>query len=125
MRYKTILIDVGYLIIDDVIVRKPFGKSIFPTSYVYDHTNNCYIFLMKHLEIYTMEKANKILHSLLNPSLFCRKHDMSLRNAWRKYWRKGKLPNMMPLLRKIEEMTLSWNRCFKKYAFSSIIKCGF
>jgi hypothetical protein len=27
------------LIIDDVIIRKPFGKSIFPTSYVYDHTN--------------------------------------------------------------------------------------
>jgi hypothetical protein len=30
---------LGYLIIDDVIIRKPFGKSIFPTSYVYDHTN--------------------------------------------------------------------------------------
>ena len=30
---------LGYLIIDDVIIRKPYGKSIFPTSYVYDHTN--------------------------------------------------------------------------------------
>ena len=27
---------LGYLIIDDVIIRKPFGKSIFPTTYVYD-----------------------------------------------------------------------------------------
>lgn len=34
--------DLGYLIIDDVIIRKPFGKSIFPTSYVYDHTNSKY-----------------------------------------------------------------------------------
>jgi hypothetical protein len=33
---------LGYLIIDDVIIRKPFGKSIFPTSYVYDHTNRKY-----------------------------------------------------------------------------------
>ena len=33
---------LGYLIIDDVIIRKPFGKSIFPTSYVYDHTNKKY-----------------------------------------------------------------------------------
>ncbi|NMB97928.1 MAG: transposase [Clostridiaceae bacterium] len=33
----------GYLIIDDVIIRKPYGKSIFPTSYVYDHTNNKYV----------------------------------------------------------------------------------
>jgi len=31
---------LGWLIIDDVIIRKPFGKSIFPTTYVYDHTNN-------------------------------------------------------------------------------------
>ncbi|MGQ9844541.1 MAG: transposase [Spirochaetota bacterium] len=33
---------LGYLIIDDVIIRKPYGKSIFPTSYVYDHTNKRY-----------------------------------------------------------------------------------
>jgi len=33
---------LGYLIIDDVIIRKPYGKSIFPTGYVYDHTNNKY-----------------------------------------------------------------------------------
>lgn len=37
---------LGYLIIDDVIIRKPFGKSIFPTSYVYDHTNNRYVWGM-------------------------------------------------------------------------------
>jgi hypothetical protein len=37
---------LGYLIIDDVIIRKPFGKSIFPTSYVYDHTNNKYVWDM-------------------------------------------------------------------------------
>jgi len=35
--------DLGHLIIDDVIVRKPFGKSIAPASYVYDHTNNNYV----------------------------------------------------------------------------------
>lgn len=34
--------NLGYLIIDDVIIRKPYGKSIFPTSYVYDHTNHRY-----------------------------------------------------------------------------------
>ncbi len=37
---------LGYLIIDDVIIRKPYGKSIFPTGYVYDHTNNQYIWGM-------------------------------------------------------------------------------
>lgn len=37
---------LGYLIIDDVIVRKPYGKSIAPTSYVYDHTNNRYVWGM-------------------------------------------------------------------------------
>lgn len=37
---------LGHLIIDDVIIRKPYGKSIFPTSYVYDHTNNRYIWGM-------------------------------------------------------------------------------
>lgn len=26
----------GYLIIDDVIIRKPYGKSIFHTSHVYN-----------------------------------------------------------------------------------------
>ena len=33
----------GYLIIDDVIIRKPYGKSIFPISYVYDHTKKVYV----------------------------------------------------------------------------------
>ena len=37
---------LGCLIIDDVIIRKPFGKSIFPTTYVYDHTNNSYVWGM-------------------------------------------------------------------------------
>jgi hypothetical protein len=37
---------LGYLIIDDVIIRKPYGKSISPTSYVYDHTNNRYVWGM-------------------------------------------------------------------------------
>lgn len=37
---------LGYLIIDEVIVRKPYGKSISPTSYVYDHTNNKYVWGM-------------------------------------------------------------------------------
>lgn len=37
---------LGYLIIDDVIIRKPYGKSIAPTSYVYDHTNNRYVWGM-------------------------------------------------------------------------------
>jgi hypothetical protein len=38
--------ELGYLIIDDVIIRKPFGKSIAPTTYVYDHTNNKYVWGM-------------------------------------------------------------------------------
>lgn len=37
---------LGYLIIDDVIVRKPYGKSVSPASYVYDHTNNNYVWGM-------------------------------------------------------------------------------
>jgi hypothetical protein len=37
---------LGYLIIDDVIIRKPFGKNIFPTTSVYDHTNNRYVWGM-------------------------------------------------------------------------------
>ncbi|NSW92697.1 MAG: transposase, partial [Firmicutes bacterium] len=37
---------LGYLIIDDVIIRKPFGKSIFPTTYVYDNTNKKYVWGM-------------------------------------------------------------------------------
>lgn len=37
---------LGYLTIDDVIIRKPYGKSIAPTSYVYDHTNNRYVWGM-------------------------------------------------------------------------------
>jgi hypothetical protein len=37
---------LGYLIIDDVIIRKPYGKSISPTSYVYDHTNNRFVWGM-------------------------------------------------------------------------------
>ncbi|WP_175413063.1 transposase [Clostridium sp. AWRP] len=37
---------LGYLIIDDVIIRKPFGKKIFPTTSVYDHTNNRYVWGM-------------------------------------------------------------------------------
>jgi len=35
--------NLGYLIIDDVIIRKPYGKSIDPTSYVYDHTNHRFV----------------------------------------------------------------------------------
>lgn len=37
---------LGYLIIDDVIIRKPYSKSISSTSYVYDHTNNRYVWGM-------------------------------------------------------------------------------
>ena len=37
---------LGYLIIDDVIIRKPYGKSIAPTSYVYDHTNKRFVWGM-------------------------------------------------------------------------------
>lgn len=37
---------LGYLIIDDVIIRKPYGKSIAPTAYVYDHTNNRFVWGM-------------------------------------------------------------------------------
>lgn len=37
---------LGYLIIDDVIIRKPFGKTIAPTSYVYDHTNHTFVWGM-------------------------------------------------------------------------------
>lgn len=37
---------LGYLIIDDVIIRKPYGKSIAPTSYVYDHTNGKFVWGM-------------------------------------------------------------------------------
>lgn len=37
---------LGYLIIDDVIIRKPYGKNISPTTYVYDHTNNTYVWGM-------------------------------------------------------------------------------
>lgn len=40
--YQSKTAKLGRLIIDDVIIRKPFGKSIFPTTYVYDHTNNRY-----------------------------------------------------------------------------------
>ena len=32
-----------YLIVDDVLIRKPYGRSISPTSYVYDHANNRYV----------------------------------------------------------------------------------
>lgn len=34
------------MIIDDVIIRKPFGKSIFPATYVYDNTNKKYVWGM-------------------------------------------------------------------------------
>ena len=37
---------LGYLIIDNVIIRKPFGKNIFSTNSIYDHTNKRYVWVM-------------------------------------------------------------------------------
>ena len=40
---QSYITKLGYLIIDAVIIRKPFGKTITPTSYVYDHINHNFI----------------------------------------------------------------------------------